>query len=114
MQYTKVPDINDLIDEIHQLILTLSPTITMKEQPGFRSNNYMVGPSMKDIFCYIICYDQKANLVFTEGVSLSKKFPSLKGTGKTHRHLTIDSTFIKDWPSLTKLIREAFKIQAQD
>lgn len=114
MQYTKLPTINDMIDELHQLILTLSPTIIMKEQPGFRSNNYMVGPSMKDIFCYIICYDQKANLGFTQGVCLSKKFPSLKGTGKTHRHLAIDSQFIKDLPSLTILIREAFKIQDQE
>lgn len=113
MQYTKKESINLTIDTLHQLILSIKPKVLVKEQPGFRSTNYLIGNSMKDLVCYIICYDQKANLGFTQGVRLAKKFPELKGTGKSHRHLTIDSELIKDLPSLTKLIQEAFVIQDQ-
>ncbi len=111
MQYSKHKTINAWIDTLHQLIMTTIPSVKMQEQPGFRSNNYLLGTSMKDIVCYIICYDEKANLGFSQGVELTKEFPSLKGTGKTHRHITIDETFMKDLPSLTKLIKKAFAIK---
>jgi hypothetical protein len=62
----------------------------MTEQPGFKAMNYGHIPGMKSVFMYIIVYDQKANLGFPQGIHLQTKFPFLKGSGKTHRHVDID------------------------
>ncbi|MGA0097680.1 MAG: hypothetical protein ACO3H6_03805 [Bacilli bacterium] len=109
MQYTLNPQINLWIDQIHEHILKLYPQVVMKEQPGFRSINYGLLPGMKAVRCYIICYDQKANLGLPHEVDLIDTFPYLRGTGKTHRHVEINQKLMDNQKVLIKLLTFAFK-----
>jgi hypothetical protein len=59
---------------------------------------------------YIICYDQKANLGFAQGVHLSKIFPFLEGKGKTHRHIDIMAAQVENTLLMKKLIFAAFEV----
>ncbi len=110
MQYTKNIQINTWIDKIHELILKQYPKVVITEQPGFRAMNYGLNPGMKAVCCYIICYDQKANLGFPKGLEMKLKFPQLKGTGKMHRHVEITKALMKDLPTIHQLLKLAFEI----
>ena len=109
MQYTLNPEINHWIDEIHEQICKLYPHVVIKEQPGFRAINYGLLPGMNAVRCYIICYDQKANLGFPHGIDFIQSFPNLKGTGKTHRHLEINESLMANPKELKRLLATAFK-----
>ena len=63
---------------------------------------------MKDSVCYIICYNQKANFGFDRGVELQSEFPMLKGTGKFHRHLSINKALLEDHELLISIIKSFF------
>jgi hypothetical protein len=108
MQYTLNTQINTWIDQIHEQIFKLHPHVLIKEQPGFCSINYGLLPGMKAVRCYIICYDQKANLGFPHGVDLIDTFPYLKGTGKTHRHVEINQTLMENPKELGRLLAFVF------
>lgn len=109
VQYTNNTKINAWIDQIHHLIQKSYPKVVVTEQPGFHSVNYGLLPGMKEVRCYIICYDQKANLGFPHGIDLIQLFPNLKGTGKTHRHLEINESLMANPKELTRLLTTAFK-----
>lgn len=109
--YTEDRLTNQRIDQLHQRILSISPLIRHQTQLGFKANNYLIGTSMKDVFCYIICYEKKANVGFPQGIILSEQFPHLKGTGKTHRHLLINEALIEDQKTLIALLHAAFSLQ---
>ena len=111
MQYTLNPEINHWIDQIHEQIGKLYPNVVIKEQPGFRSINYGLQPGMNAVRCYIICYNQKANLGFPHGVNFIDTFPYLQGTGKTHRHVEINQNLMENQKELIKLLTFAFKHQ---
>lgn len=111
MEKTKSKEINEYHEAIHQLILEMYPNVNVHIQPGYRSTSYRVGNKMKDTFCYIICYDQHANLGFPNGVKLQREFPFLKGNGKTHRHLEINAELYKDISMLKMVLKRAFELQ---
>lgn len=108
MQLTKNQDINAFILQLHDVIMTTITQVVHREIPGFRSNQYGFGTTMNSSVCYIICYDQKANLGFDNGIHLVKDFPLLKGTGKFHRHVAIDATLLNNKTQLSQLILQAF------
>lgn len=110
MELTHNTDINSYIHLLHDLIVSTIPNVVMKPLPGYRSNQYSLGTSMKDSVCYIICYDQKANFGFDRGVELQSEFPSLKGTGKFHRHLSISKALLEDRELLISMIKKAFSM----
>lgn len=109
MQYTHNDKVNRFIDQIHQRILFLFPEVIIHEQPGFRATNYGLASGMKAVKCYIICYDQKANLGFPNGIAMVNNFPQLKGTGKTHRHVEINEQLLANPQALDRLIKQAFQ-----
>lgn len=65
---------------------------------------------MQDVVCYIICYDQKANLGFPHGATMVNLFQSLKGTGKHHRHVEINDHLMNDLKTLQTLIETALAV----
>ena len=111
MQYTNDPLVNQRIDEVNQWIKTFIPSIQSVDRKGFRSTSYFLQKGMEHERVYIICYDQKANLGFSQGVQLSKVFPFLEGKGKTHRHVNIMSAELDDLTLFKKLIQSAFAIK---
>jgi hypothetical protein len=111
MQYTNDPLVNQRIDEVNQWIKTLIPTIQSVDRKGFRSTSYFLQKGMEHERMYIICYDQKANLGFSQGVQLSKVFPFLEGKGKTHRHINIMSIHLENTSLMKKLILAAFEVK---
>jgi hypothetical protein len=113
MQLTQNDQINAWIHQLHTLILDIKPDVLVIEQPGFHSNNYLLSTKMGDMVCYIICYAQKANLGFSQGVLLQKDFPFLIGMGKTHRHVAIGDHLKDIWQPITRLIQTAFKMHKQ-
>lgn len=74
---------------IHHAIMQRFPHLIITEQPGFRSINYGKKPGMNHVVFYVIMYKNFTNLGFPRGVDLIPTFPFLKGTGKTHRHVTV-------------------------
>ena len=108
MQYTKNQLVNQRIDEVNQWIKQWLPSIQSVDRKGFRSTSYFLQQGMEHERVYIICYDQKANLGFCQGVHLSKTFSFLEGKGKTHRHIDIMSSHLKEIQLLKKLILDAF------
>lgn len=111
MQLTNHSVTNELIKELHAFILSLVPKVVMVEYPGYRSNQYGLGSAMKDSVCYIICYDEKANFGFDDGVTLQASFSMLKGSGKRHRHVAINQALLNDKVLLTLLINKAFNLR---
>lgn len=110
MQLTNNNEINTYIHTLHDLIVSTIPNVVLKPLPGYRSNQYSLGTSMKDSVCYIICYDQKANFGFDRGVELQSEFLMLKGTGKFHRHLMINKALLDNRELLISLIKKAFSM----
>ena len=108
MELTHNNEINTYIHTLNDLIVSTIPNVVMKPLPGYRSNQYSLGNSMKDSVCYIICYNQKANFGFDRGVKLQSEFPMLKGTGKFHRHLSINKALLEDHELLISIIKKAF------
>jgi hypothetical protein len=109
MQFTQSDSINVLIKQLDERIRTLIPGVQSMDRPGYRSTSYFLSKGMKNEVCYILCYDQKANLGFTSGVRLIRHFPFLKGTGKTHRHVPINDDLLKESTPLNALILKAFE-----
>jgi len=109
MQFTQSESINLLIKQLDERIRTLIPRVQSIDRPGFRSTSYLLQSGMQNEVCYIICYDQKANLGFTSGVRLISHFLFLKGTGKTHRHVPINDDLLRESTTLNALILQAFK-----
>lgn len=110
MQLTNNNEINTYIHTLHDLIVSTIPNVVLKPLPGYRSNQYSLGTSMKDSVCYIICYDQKANFGFDKGVELQSEFPMLKGAGKFHRHFSINKALLDNRELLISLIKKAFSM----
>ncbi len=108
MQYTKNETVNKRIEQVNQWIMEWLPSIQSVDRKGFRSTSYFLQKGMEQERVYIICYDQKANLGFSQGVHLSKTFSFLEGKGKTHRHIDIMSSHLKEIQLLKKLILDAF------
>jgi hypothetical protein len=110
MEYTQNPIVNTRIDEIHQWIKEWLPFIQSVDRKGFRSTSYFLQKGMQHERLYIICYDQKANLGFSQGIHLLSQFPFLEGKGKTHRHVDLMDSRIQDKTILKSLILAAFDI----
>jgi hypothetical protein len=108
MEYTQNPIVNIRIDEIHQWIKEWLPFIQSVDRKGFRSTSYFLQKGMQHERLYIICYDQKANLGFPQGIHLLAEFPFLEGKGKTHRHVDIMDSRLQDKTILKSLILAAF------
>jgi hypothetical protein len=108
MKYTKNDIVNKRIDQINQWINEWLPLVQSVDRKGFRSTSYFLEKGMNHERVYIICYDQKANLGFSQGIHLTKMFPFLEGKGKTHRHIDIMSIHLKETQLLKKLILAAF------
>ena len=81
--------LDDVSKQVHYAIMARYPHAFITEQPGFQSVSYGLKPGMQHVACYIIMYKTYANLGFPRGVDLVSSFPFLKGSGKTHRHITI-------------------------
>jgi hypothetical protein len=111
MEYTKNKIVNNRIDQINQWINAWLPLVQSIDRIGFRSTSYFLQKGMQHEQVYIICYDQKANLGFSQGVQLSKAFPFLEGKGKTHRHIDIMSSQLENTPLIKKLILAAFDLK---
>jgi len=111
MQYTKNRMVNQRIDEVNQWIKQWLPSIQAVDRIGFRSTSYFLQKGMQHERVYIICYDQKANLGFAQGVHLSKIFPFLEGKGKTHRHIDIMAAHLGNMALLKKLIFATFDVK---
>ena len=109
MQFTQSEAINLLIKQLDERIRRLIPHVQSIDRPGFRSTSYFLQSGMHNEVCYIICYDQKANLGFTSGVRFIRHFPFLKGTGKTHRHVPIHDDLLTEATPLNALILKAFE-----
>jgi len=111
MQYTKNKVVNQRIDEVNQWIKQWLPSVQSVDRKGFRSTSYFLQKGMEHERVYIICYDQKANLGFNQGILLSKVFPFLEGKGKTHRHVDIMAPQLNSMALLKKLIFAAFDVK---
>jgi hypothetical protein len=111
MQYTKNKMVNQRIDEVNQWIKQWFPSIQAVDRIGFRSTSYFLQKGMQHERVYIICYDQKANLGFSQGIHLSKVFPFLEGNGKTHRHIDIMASKLENTLLIKKLILAAFEVK---
>jgi hypothetical protein len=111
MQYTKNKLVNQRIDVVNKSIKQWFPSIQSVDRKGFRSTSYFLQKGMEHERVYIICYDQKANLGFSQGIQLSKVFPFLEGNGKTHRHIDIMSSQLENTPLIKKLILAAFDLK---
>jgi hypothetical protein len=111
MQYTKNTIVNQRINQVDQWIKEWIPSIQSVDRKGFRSTSYFLEKGMEHERAYMICYDQKANLGFSQGIHLSKMFPFLQGKGKTHRHIDIMSDRLDDLTLFKKLILSAFVIK---
>jgi hypothetical protein len=111
MQYTKNRMVNQRIDEVNQWIKQWLPSIQSVDRKSFRSTSYFLQKGMEHERVYIICYDQKANLGFAQGVHLSKIFPFLEGKGKTHRHIDIMAAQLENTLLMKKLIFAAFEVK---
>jgi hypothetical protein len=108
MQYTKNKLVNQRIDVVNQSIKQWFPSIQSVDRKGFRSTSYFLQKGMQHERLYIICYDQKANLGFSQGIHLLSQFPFLEGKGKTHRHVDIMDSRLQDKTILKSLILAAF------
>jgi hypothetical protein len=111
MQYTKNTIVNQRINQVDQWIKEWIPSIQSVDRKGFRSTSYFLEKGMEHERAYMICYDQKANLGFSQGIHLSKMFPFLQGKGKTHRHIDIMSLQIENTQLLKQLILAAFEVK---
>jgi hypothetical protein len=111
MQYTNNQLVNQRIDEVNQWIKQWLPSIQSVDRKGFRSTSYFLQKGMEHERVYIICYDQKANLGFSQGIHLSKVFPFLEGKGKTHRHIDIMAAQLENTSLIKKLILAAFEVK---
>jgi hypothetical protein len=111
MQYTKNKMVNQRIDEVNQWIKQWLPSIQSVDRKGFRSTSYFLQQGMQHERVYIICYDQKANLGFSQGIQLSTVFPFLEGKGKTHRHIDIMAAQVEKTLLIKKLILAAFEVK---
>lgn len=109
MQFTQSEPINVLIKQLDERIRTLIPGVQSMDRSGYRSMSYFLQSGVQNEVCYILCYDQKANLGFTSGVRLIRHFPFLKGTGKTHRYVPIHDDLLTDSTPLNALILKAFE-----
>lgn len=109
MTLTKDDHLNQLIQRLDAMVRRNFPKLIQTLQPGFRAINYGIKPGMKHVVFYIIGYDYHANLGFPHGVALTKNFPFLKGTGKKHRHISIDANLFLNLTQLEKLLQAAYE-----
>jgi hypothetical protein len=108
MQLTQSESVNALIQQLDKRIRTLIPGVKSIDRPGYRSTSYFLQSGMQNEVCYILCYDQKANLGFAHGVTLLPRYPLLQGNGKTHRHLLLTPAIFEPSFPLIDLLLDAF------
>jgi len=61
----------------------------------------------KEAFCYVVGSKDHVNLGFPQGAALPDPNQRLKGTGKMHRHLRIETEADIDNPEFLRLVRVA-------
>src|ERR1700724_2870240 len=58
----------------------------------------------KEAFCYVVAYSTYVNLGFNRGAELPDPDHRLRGTGKLHRHLRVETPAYLEDPELRRLI----------
>jgi hypothetical protein len=71
------------------------------------TNAFTFSGRFKEAFCYVVAYSSYVNLGFPQGAELSDPTGRLKGTGKSHRHLRIETQAELDDVEVRRLIHAA-------
>jgi len=106
------PAVRDLALQVRMLVRTVLPDAHESVQNGYKTITYGTGQRMSEEICYIAPLTSSVNLGFHHGTKLPDPERLLKGTGKSLRHIKIESPAELDSPAI-KCLLEAAKINGQ-
>lgn len=105
---TGQPAVIDLAKKTRRLIAQVMPDVVEVVWPKQRIAGYGVGPKkMSEQFCYIAVFKKHVNLGFYYGADLADPGHLLQGTGKSLRHIKIETPDQLKDPELAKLLEAA-------
>ncbi|HEY6394146.1 MAG TPA: DUF1801 domain-containing protein [Candidatus Binataceae bacterium] len=94
---------------VRAVVLTEIPSAseTVNDVGYTVTNAFTFSGRFKEAFCYVVAYRGFVNLGFPQGALLADPEGRLKGTGKSHRHLRVETEADVDDPELRRLIHAA-------
>lgn len=102
-------DVRRLLLAVRQTVLTEIPSSseTVNDVGYAVTVGFTFSGRFKEAFCYVVTGRTYVNLGFPRGAELPDPNRRLKGTGKLHRHLRIESFGDLDDPELLRFIQLA-------
>src|ERR1700676_1056749 len=94
---------------VRKIVLTEIPSVseTVNDVSYAVTVGFTFSGRFKEAFCNVVAYSSYVNLGFNRGTELPDPDRRLKGTGKLHRHLRIETQADLHDPELLRLIRMA-------
>lgn len=95
--------------DVRKLMLREIPTVSETVNDVFYAVTvgFTFSGRVKEAFCYAVAYRSHVNVGFTQGALLPDPKQRLKGTGKLHRHIRIETPADLKDPELLRLIHAA-------
>ena len=106
------PDIRDLALQVRHLVRSVLPDAQETVDNGYKTITYGTSRRMSEEICYIAPLTSSVNLGFSHGTKLPDPERLLKGTGKSLRHIKIESPAELSSPAIKSLL-EAAKTNGQ-
>lgn len=107
---TYSPEVQALAYRAREIVLGVDPQASEKVSPGWKIIGYGLSAKMKDMICGIVPLTSRINLQFARGAELPDPQGLLAGTGKTGRHVGIETLEALESPALRALLRAAFDL----
>jgi hypothetical protein len=103
------PKVRKLVLDTRQVVLREIPSVseTVNDVSYAVTVGFTFSGRVKEVFCYVVAYSSYVNLGFAHGAELPDPDHRLKGTGKLHRHLRIETQADLDDPVVRRLIHIA-------
>jgi hypothetical protein len=103
------PAVRELLLAARQIVLAEIPSVseTVNDVSYAVTVGFTFSGRVKEVFCYLVAYSSHVNVGFARGTELPDPHRRLKGTGKLHRHLRIETQADLKDPELRRLIHLA-------
>jgi hypothetical protein len=103
------PGVRELLLAVRRIVLREIPSVSETVNDVFYAVTvgFTFSGRVKEVFCYVVAYSTYVNLGFARGAELPDLHRRLKGAGKSHRHLRIQTQADLDDPEVLRFIRLA-------
>lgn len=103
------PPVRELMLAVRRIVLRELPSVseTVNDVGYTITNGFTFSGRVKEMFCYVVAYKSYVNVGFARGAELPDPDRRLKGSGKLHRHLRIETQADLNDPALPRFIHLA-------